>query len=174
LDRSKKEQVVAELQGKLKNVKLAVLAGYSGLNVEKVTDLRNELRKSDAEFRVIKNTLFKIASKDTDFRLFDDHLQGPLALIVNFGDGVESTKKLVAFARKNEELELKAGVLDGRFLTSEQLKALSELPSREVLLGQLLSVMVAAQTSLVSVLSGVPRKFVQTLEAYRVKKEEEN
>jgi large subunit ribosomal protein L10 len=155
-------------------VKLAVLAGYSGLNVEKVTDLRNELRKSDAEFRVIKNTLFKIASKDTDFRLFDDHLQGPLALIVNFGDGVESTKKLVAFARKNEELELKAGVLDGRFLTSEQLKALSELPSREVLLGQLLSVMVAAQTSLVSVLSGVPRKFVQTLEAYRVKKEEEN
>lgn len=174
MDRSKKEQVVAELQGKLKNVKLAVLAGYSGLNVEKVTDLRNELRKSDAEFRVIKNTLFKIASKDTDFRLFDDHLQGPLALIVNFGDGVESTKKLVAFARKNEELELKAGVLDGRFLTSEQLKALSELPSREVLLGQLLSVMVAAQTSLVSVLSGVPRKFVQTLEAYRVKKEEEN
>ena len=174
MDRSKKEQIVAELQGKLKDVKLAVLTGYSGLNVEKVTDLRNELRKSDAEFRVIKNTLFKIASKDTDFRLFDDHLQGPLALIMNFGDVVESTKKLVAFARKNEELELKAGVLDGRFLTSEQLKTLSELPGREVLLGQLLSVMVAAQTSLVSVLSGVPRKFVQTLEAYRVKKEEEN
>jgi len=174
LDRSKKEQIVAELQGKLKDVKLAILADYSGLNVEKITDLRNELRKSDAEFRVIKNTLFKIASKDTDFRLFDDYLKGPLALIMNFGDVVESTKTLVNFARKNEELELKAGVLDDRFLTNEQIKTLSELPSREVLLGKLLSMMVVVQTSLVSVLSGVPRKFVQTLEAYRVKKEEEN
>ncbi len=174
MDRSKKEQIVAELQGKLKDVKLAILADYSGLNVEKITDLRNELRKSDAEFRVIKNTLFKIASKDTDFRLFDDYLKGPLALIMNFGDVVESTKTLVNFARKNEELELKAGVLDDRFLTNEQIKTLSELPSREVLLGKLLSMMVVVQTSLVSVLSGVPRKFVQTLEAYRVKKEEEN
>jgi len=174
LNRSKKEQIVAELQEKLKDVKLAILADYSGLNVEKITDLRNELRKSDAEFRVIKNTLFRIASKDTDFRLFDDYLKGPLALIMNFGDVVESTKTLVNFARKNEELELKAGVFDNRFLTNEQIKTLSELPSREVLLGKLLSMMVAAQTSLVTVLSGVPRKFVQTLEAYRVKKEKEN
>jgi len=174
LNRSKKEQIVAELQEKLKDVKLAILADYSGLNVEKITDLRNELRKSDAEFRIIKNTLFRIASKDTDFRLFDDYLKGPLALIMNFGDVVESTKTLVNFARKNEELELKAGVFDNRFLTNEQIKTLSELPSREVLLGKLLSMMVAAQTSLVTVLSGVPRKFVQTLEAYRVKKEKEN
>ncbi|MCD6153791.1 MAG: 50S ribosomal protein L10 [Syntrophobacterales bacterium] len=174
MNRSKKEQIVAELQEKLKDVKLAILADYSGLNVEKITDLRNELRKSDAEFRVIKNTLFRIASKDTDFRLFDDYLKGPLALIMNFGDVVESTKTLVNFARKNEELELKAGVFDNRFLTNEQIKTLSELPSREVLLGKLLSMMVAAQTSLVTVLSGVPRKFVQTLEAYRVKKEKEN
>lgn len=174
MDRSRKEQVVAELQEKLKDVKLAILADYSGLNVKKITELRNELRKSDAEIRVIKNTLFKLASKDLEFSLFDNHLKGPLALVMNFGDVVEPTKVLVDFAKKNAELELKVGVMNGAFLTKEQIQTLSELPSREVLLGKLLSVMVGAQTSLVTVLSGVPRQFVQILEAYRVKKEKEN
>jgi len=153
LDRSRKEQVVAELQEKLKDVKLAILVDYSGLNVTKITELRHELRKSDAEIRVIKSTL---------------------ALIMNFGDVVEPTKALVDFAKKNAELDLKVGVMSGTLLTTEQIQALSELPSREVLLGKLLSVMVGAQTSLVTVLSGVPRQFVQLLEAYRVKKEKEN
>lgn len=174
MDRSRKEQVVAELQEKLKDVKLAILVDYSGLNVTKITELRHELRKSDAEIRVIKNTLFKLASKDLEFNLFDDHLKGPLALIMNFGDVVEPTKALVDFAKKNAELELRVGVMSGTLLTTEQIRALSELPSREVLLGKLLSVMVGAQTSLVTVLSGVPRQFVQLLEAYRVKKEKEN
>jgi len=171
LDRSKKEQIVAELQEKLKDVKLAILADYSGMNVAKITELRHELRKSDAEFRVIKNTLFKIASKDTDFSLLDEYLKGPVALVMDFGDVVKPTKVLVDFARKNEELELKIGIMDGKFLTGEQIKALSELPSREILLGKLLFMLVASQTLLVTVLSGVPRKFVQTLEAYRIKKE---
>ncbi len=174
MNRSKKEQIVAELQEKLKDVKLAILADYSGMNVAKITELRNELRKSDAEFRVIKNTLFKIASKDTDFSLFDEYLKGPVALVMDFGDVVKPTKVLVDFARKNEELELKVGVMDGNFLTGEQIRTLSELPSREVLLGKLLSTLIASQTSLVTVLSGVSRKFVQTLEAYRIKKEKEN
>ena len=171
MDRSKKEQVVAELQETLKDVKLAILADYSGLNVVKITELRNELRKSDAEFRVIKNTLFKIAVQDTEFGVFDDHLAGPLAVVMNFGDVVAPTKALIDFAKKNSQLEIKVGVMDGKTLTTEQIKALSELPSRETLLAQLLSIMVGTQTSLVNVLSGVPRQFVQVLEAYRAKKE---
>jgi large subunit ribosomal protein L10 len=171
LDRSTKEQVVAELQERLKDVKLAILAGYSGLNVAKVTELRNELRKTDAEFRVIKNTLFKIAAHDTEFSLFDDYLAGPLAVVMNFGDVVAPTKALVEFAKKNAQLEIKVGVLDGKTLTAEQIKALSELPSKEILQAQLLSVMIGAQTSLVTVLSGVQRQFVQLLAAYQAKKE---
>lgn len=171
MNRSKKEQVVAELQERLKDVKLAILADYSGLNVAKITELRNELRKSDAELRVIKNTLFKIAAQDTGFSVLDDHLAGPLAVVMNFGDVVAPTKALVDFAKKNAQLEIKVGVMDGKALTIDQIKALSELPSREVLLAKLLSVMVGVQTSLVNVLSGVPRQFVQVLEAYRAKKE---
>lgn len=170
MERSKKEQVVAELQEKLKDVKMAVLADYSGLNVAKITELRNELRKSNAELRVVKNTLFRLASKDTEYKLFDEHLKGPVALMMSFGDVVAPTKALVDFAKKNEKMELRVGVLEGKVLMSDQIKELSELPSREVLLGKLLSLLVASQTSLVNVLSGVPRQLVQVLEAYRIKK----
>lgn len=174
MDRSTKERVVAELHERLKSVKLAILADYSGMDVTEITDLRNQLRKSDSEMRVVKNNLLKIALKDTDFALLDDYIKDPRALIMNFGDVVEPTKALIEFAKKNEKLEIITGALDGRVLTREDINVLSELPSREVLLAKLLSVMVGAQTQFVTVLSGVPRSFVQVLESYRLKKEKEN
>ena len=173
MDRAAKENMVAELREKLKAAKIAILAGYTGMNVAKLTDLRNELRKADSEMRVIKNTLMRIASQGTDYDKLEEHLKGPLALIMNFGDVVEPAKVMAAFAKKNAELDIKVGVLQGKVLTREQLAALAALPSREILLGQLLSVMVGVQTGLVNVLAGVPRKLVQTLAAYRMKKEQE-
>lgn len=171
MDRKTKEQVAAELHKKLKAAKLTVLAGYSGMDVEKMTALRNSLRKTDTELRVIKNTLFRIASKDTSVNILDKHLKGPLVMALNCGDVVEPSKILVEFAKKNAELEIKLGVLDGKLLTKDQISALAELPSREVLIAKLLSVMVGAQTSLVSVLNAVPRGLVNVLDAYRKKKE---
>jgi len=165
--------MVAELHEKLKAAKIAILAGYTGMNVAKLTDLRNELRKADSEMRVIKNTLMRIASQGTDYDKLEEHLKGPLALVMNFGDVVEPAKVMAAFAKKNAELDIKVGVLQGKVLTREQLAALAALPGREILLGQLLSVMVGVQTGLVNVLAGVPRKLVQTLAAYRMKKEQE-
>ena len=174
MDRRTKEKVIAELHDKLGDVKLAVLTDYSGLNVEKITALRNALRKSDTELRVVKNTLLEIASKDTDVAVLKDYLKGPLAIALNSNDVVEPAKVLVDFAKKNAQLELVAGVLEGKVLSVAQINALAELPSREVLLAKLLSVMVGVQTSLVNVLSAVPRGLVQVLEAYRVKKETDN
>lgn len=174
MDRKTKEQVVEDLHEKLKDFKLAVLASYSGLDVERLTTLRNSLRKSSAEVKVVKNTLLRIASEGTDFSIAQQHLKGPLALILTKRDVVEPAKVLSEFAKKNAELEVKAGVLDGRLLTKEQLSALALLPSREVLLGKLLSVMVGVQGGLVNVLSAVPRGFVQVLDQVRQKKESEN
>lgn len=174
MDRKTKEQVVSDLHERLKDFKLAVLASYSGLDVERLTTLRSNLRKSEAEVTVVKNTLLRRASEGTDFSIAQGHLKGPLALVLTNKDVVEPAKILVEFAKKNAELEVKAGVLDGKPLTKEQLNALATLPSREVLLGKLLSVMVGVQGSLVNVLSAVPRGFVQVLEAYRQKKESEN
>jgi len=174
LDRRTKEQVAAELHEKLKDFKLAVLTGFSGMDVAKMTALRIALRKSNAELRVVKNTLLTIASRETDFIVLEEHFRGPLAVAITRGDVVETTKALVDFARKNANLEIKAAMMHGKPLSRDQLTTLAELPSREVLIGKLLSLMVGVQASLVNVLSAVPRNFVGVLDAYREKKASEN
>jgi large subunit ribosomal protein L10 len=174
LDRGTKEQVAAELHEKLKDFRIAVLAGYSGMDVAKMTALRVALRKSNVELRVVKNTLLSIASQGTELSALEGQFTGPLTVAIAHGDEVEATKALIDFAKKNEKLQIKAAVMRGKALTAEQLVILAELPSREVLLGKLLSVMVGAQTSLVNVLSGVPRNFVQVLNAYKEKKASAN
>ncbi len=171
MDRKEKEQVVAELHEKLKDFKLAVLTGYSGMDVARITALRVALRKSGSDMRVVKNTLLRIASQGTEFSAMNEFVKGPLALIINDKDVVEAVKVLVEFAKKNSELEIKAAMLEGKMLTREQLNAVALLPSREVLLAKLLSVLVGVPTGLVSVLSAVPRGMVQVLDAYRSKKE---
>lgn len=171
MDRKTKEQIVSELQKKLKEAKMGVLTSFSGMNVEKMEALRNELRKSNAEWKVVKNTLLRIASDGTDFSIMADHFKWPVAIALSYQDPVAPTKVLVEFAKKNPELEIKVGVLDQKLLTKNDLNVLAELPSREVLLGKLVSVMAAVPTSFVTVLSGVPRSFVQVLNAYCEKKE---
>jgi large subunit ribosomal protein L10 len=170
LDRRNKEQIVSELQGKLKEAKLGVLTSFSGMNVAKMEALRTALRKSNAELKVVKNTLLGIASKETDFSILADHFKWPVAVVLSHKDPVGPTKVLIDFAKKNPELEIKIGVLDGKLLTKSDISALAELPSRDVLLGRLVSVMAAVPTSFVTVLSGVPRSFVQVLNAYCDKK----
>ncbi|MBP7765237.1 MAG: 50S ribosomal protein L10 [Deltaproteobacteria bacterium] len=170
MDRRAKEQIVSELQEKLKKANLGVLTTFNAMNVEKMETLRNALRKSDAELKVVKNTLLGIASQGTDFSILADHFKWSVAVILSYKDPVAPSKALTEFAKKNPELEIKAGVLDGKLLTKADITALAELPSREVLLGKLVSVMAAVPTSLVTVLSGVPRSFVQVLNAYCEKK----
>ena len=170
MDRRTKEQIVSELQGKLKEAKLGVLTSFSGMNVAKMEALRTALRKSNAELKVVKNTLLGIASKETDFSILADHFKWPVAVVLSHKDPVGPTKVLIDFAKKNPELEIKIGVLDGKLLTRSDISALAELPSREVLLGKLVSVMAAVPTAFVTVLSGVPRNFVQVLNAYCDKK----
>lgn len=170
MDRRTKEQIVSELQGKLKEAKLGVLTSFSGMNVAKMEALRTALRKSNAELKVVKNTLLGIASKETDFSILADHFKWPVAVVLSHKDPVGPTKVLIDFVKKNPELEIKVGVLDGKLLTRSDISALAELPSREVLLGKLVSVMAAVPTAFVTVLSGVPRNFVQVLNAYCDKK----
>ena len=170
MDRRTKEQIVSELQEKLKQAKLGVLTSFNAMNVEKMEALRNALRKNDAELKVVKNTLLGIASRETGFSVLADHFKWPVAVVLSYKDPVAPTKALIEFAKKNPELEIKVGVLDGKLLTKADLTALAELPSREVLLGRLVSAMAAVPTSFVTVLSGVPRSFVQVLNAYCDKK----
>lgn len=170
LDRSSKEKMVADLAEQLVSVKAAFLADYRGLNVEKLNQLRVELRNAGAEYRVVKNTLLRLAAKGTTVECLDAELSGPTAMALASGDPVAPAKVLSEFAKNNEKFQLKAGALEGKRLSVEDIKALADLPSREVLLAKMLGSINAPVSNFVGVLAAVPRSLVQVLGAIQEKK----
>lgn len=172
MNREEKAAVVEELVATLDTAKIAIIADYKGLTVSTLQELRRELKSSNAEIRVTKNTLLRRAISGTPFEAIDEHLQGTTALAVSFDDPVAPAKILSNFAKDHEDLAVKGGVLDGKVLSVEDLQALAKLPSREALLGQTLSVMQAVPTSFVRVLGAVPQSLVYTLQAIKDQKEQ--
>ncbi len=170
MNRNNKEQVVAELAERLGTAKAAFLADYRGLNVDKVNKLRSDLRNAGVEYRVVKNTLLRLAAKGTGAECLKEHLQGPTAIAIAQDDPVAPAKVLTEFAKANDKFELKVGALDGKLLSIEEIKALSELPSREVLLAKVLGSLNAPATNFVGVLAAIPRSLVQVLAAIQDKK----
>ncbi len=170
LNKSSKEQVVAELAKKLASAKASFLADYRGLNVEQVNKLRGELRGVSVEYQVAKNTLVKLAAKGTGAECLNDYLTGPSAIAIVLGDPVAPAKVLTEFAKANAKFELKAGALDGKLLSIEDIKALAELPSREVLLAKMLGSLNAPASNFVGVLAAIPRSLVQVLAAIQDQK----
>jgi large subunit ribosomal protein L10 len=170
LNKTSKEQVVAELTQKLASAKAAFLADYRGLNVDQVNKLRGELRGLSVDYLVAKNTLLKLAAKGTGAECLNDHLAGPTAIAIVTGDPVAPAKVLAEFAKANAKFELKAGALDGKLLSIEDIKALAELPSREVLLAKVLGSINAPASNFVGVLAAIPRSLVQVLGAIQDRK----
>lgn len=171
MNKQSKEALVAEFAEKLKTAKAAFLADYRGLDVDQANDLRNKLREAGVEYKVIKNTLLRLAAKDTDSACLDEFLSGPTAIALVNEDPVAPAKALVEFAKNNEAFELKAGMLDGKLLADADIKALAELPSREELLAKMLGSMSAPASNFVGVLAAVPRTFVQALSAIKDQKD---
>ena len=165
MNREEKASFVEELQGKLSQANLAVVADYQGLKVSAFEELRRELKKSDSEVRVAKNTLLRKAVHGTDLELLTPHFSGATAITVSFADPVASAKAVTNFVKDHPEFEIRSAALDGKELSTDALVALSKLPSKEVLLSQLLSVMQAVPTGFVRVLNGVPQKMVYLLQA---------
>jgi len=167
----KKKAVVEELHEKFSRSKVVIITDYKGLDVAAVSSLRRKLRDVDVEYKVVKNTLLVRASEDTDAALIKDSFKGPSAVALSYDDPVAPAKVLSDFAKENEKLEIKIGVMEGRILDISAIKALSSLPSRDVLLAQVLSAMNGVPTSLVSVLSALPRQFLNVLQAIKDQKE---
>jgi large subunit ribosomal protein L10 len=171
LKKSEKKQLVEELHQKFTDSKIVILTDYKGLNVEKLNQLRRKLTESNIEYRVVKNTLLVRASEDTDVALVKDQFKGPTAIALSYDDPVAPAKVLSDFAKDNDKLEIKVGVMSGRVLDINAIKSLSALPSREVLLSQLLSVMNGVPTALVRALNNVPEKLLYALQAIKDQKE---
>ncbi|CAG7656738.1 50S ribosomal protein L10 [Paenibacillus allorhizosphaerae] len=134
---------VAEVSDKLKESSCAIVADYRGLNVAQVTELRKQLREAGIEFQVLKNSLVRRATENSELSDLGEYLSGPTAIAFSKDDVVAPAKILTDFAKKNDQLSVKAGVVEGKVVDFNQIKALAELPSREGLLSMLLSVLQA-------------------------------
>ena len=139
--RPEKVAVVNEVRERLESSTAAVLTEYRGLTVTELADLRAELRKSDADYAVVKNTLTRLAARDAGFDVPDELLTGPTAVTYCAGDPVAVAKVLRAFSRAHPELVIKGGILDGRLLDASETMQLADLASREELLGRLAGMM---------------------------------
>lgn len=138
-----KQQAVTEIADKLRESATTVVADYRGLNVTQVTELRKQLREAGVEFQVLKNSLVRRATAAAELTELDEVLTGPTAIAFSREDAVAPAKIINDFAKKNEALEIKGGVVEGRVVGVDQIKELAALPSREGLLSMLLSVLQA-------------------------------
>jgi large subunit ribosomal protein L10 len=138
LNRKEKALVVSDLGEKVKGFQAVVLTNYRGLNVEKMNHLRQRLREEKISYHVVKNTLMKLASKGTDLEKLGNYFEGPTAMAISYGDPVLLAKILSEFVKTQPSLEIKVGLIQGKVTSPEEVKALATMPSREVLLGQIL------------------------------------
>ena len=138
MNRKDKEQVVSDLGDKVKGLQSVVLTNYRGLNVEQMNHLRHRLREEKISYRVVKNTLMRLASKGTDLEKLRDYFEGPTAIAISYGDPILLAKILSEFLKTQTSFEIKVGLIQGRVVRPEELKALATMPSREVLLAQIL------------------------------------
>ena len=139
----KKKAIVAELKDKLTSAKGAVLVSYKGLTVAQDTELRSELRKAGVNYHVVKNTMTRIAAQESGLDDMVQYLEGTTAMAYSMDDAVAPAKVISEFIKKNNLadqgiLTVKAGIVEGKVVGADEVKAIASLPSREVLIGKLL------------------------------------
>ena len=171
---NQKRVVVEGISARMKAAKAMVFADYRGLTVEQDTELRTALRKADVEYKVVKNTLARIAADENGLGGLDSHRNGPTAMASSHTDPVAPAKILSEYAKKFDKLNLKVGVVEGKVIDQSGIKALAELPPREVLIAKVLGGFNAPLAGLVNVLNGNIRGLVVALNAVAEKKASAN
>lgn len=165
-----KQKVVEDIKQKFQGSTGVVLADYRGLTVSQVTNLRVQLREAGVEYRVLKNTMVSRAADEIGLEGLEPFLKGPTALAFS-ADPVAGAKVLSEFIKKNKNIVIKAGVVEGKVIGPEKVKDLASLPSREVLLSQVLAGFQGPLQGMVNVLQGPIRKMGYALEEVRKLKE---
>lgn len=156
-----KEEEVKQLAERIKGSNLVILADYRGINVSDVTALRKNLRALDTEYDVIKNNITRRALKECGMDVADDALVGPTAVILAKNEYLATLKAVHKYSKENDFYKMKAGILEGKVISVDELKVLAELPSREELIAKLAGCLLANVS-----------KLAATLDAVRVKKEQ--
>ncbi len=171
MNRTEKQQVVAELSSAFAANAGVLIVSFSGLNVENVTELRRKIRQSGSSYRVIKNTLAIRAAENTPVSKLVERFDGPTAIAYTSGDPIALAKILTDFVKTHPEIKFKGGVLEQSVLTAEQCQALAEMPSREVLLGKVLFLLNAPLTRLAGALNSPLTRLAIALKQLEEKKQ---
>ncbi len=150
-----KKAQVAETAEVLKNAQTGILVDYRGLTVAEDTELRNELRKAQVQYFVIKNTLLKLATKEAGLDGLDEVLHGPTAIAVSAEDPVAPAKVIADFAKKNEKLEIKSGFMDGAVMSMDEIKKLAATPNMDTLIAKIMGSLNAPVSNLVRLLQTI-------------------
>ena len=163
LTKAQKSKVVEELTERFKKQKIAIFSDIRGVSVAKSQTLRKGLKKEDAEFKVTKKTLFDKALGIAGFDFSTKKLEGEIGVAFGYGDQSAPAKLLAKFSKDNETFKILGGILEGKIFTKEDIIAFSKLPSKDVLLGQLVRVLSSPLRGLATVLGGNMRNLVVVL-----------
>ncbi|MHB1606703.1 MAG: 50S ribosomal protein L10 [Leptospirales bacterium] len=170
--KQKKSSLIAEFHERAKKNQLMVIAEYKGLSVAKLTALRRDLRSKGGQFSIYKNTLSRIASRESDAHLLDKDFKGAVGvLFVQDKNPINALKALVDYAKSNPTLSIKAGIFEGQRLEPEALGALSRVPDRATLYAQLLGLLTSPLAKTTQGLNQILQKLVYGLSEYSKKKE---
>lgn len=171
--KEQKELNIALLKEEFKNTDNALVVSFEGLSVEKDWELRNSLRASQLNYRVVKNTIGKIAVEGTPLEPLKDHFKGMTAIAYSANDPVSLAKVLSKFAKENSQLSFKAGLVEGRVINVKDIDALASMPSKEELISKLMFLLNAQAQRMAVVLNGVARNLAVVVDQVAKKKAEQ-
>ena len=165
-----KDDKIKLIKEKVDKAQVAIVTEYKGLSVEEITKLRRALQKDGGDYMVTKNTLAKIAVKDTAYEVLSDALKGPIAIAFGFADQVAPAKVLSKFIKETKKGEILGAALDGQWLSADEAKALANVPSREELYAKMLGCVNSPATGIVGGINGVMSALVRAIAAVRDQK----
>ncbi len=153
-----KKEIVAQLTERLEKAQAGVIADFRGLTVAQDTELRTKLREAGVEYTIVKNTLTRFAANAVGLGDLDPVLHGPTALATSADDVVAPAKVLVEFAKANEQLEIKAGFVDGKVISVDEVKVYASIPNKETLIAKMLGSLQAPISSLARTLDAIAKQ----------------
>ena len=165
-----KENKISLMKEKIDKAQVAIVTEYKGYTVEEITKLRRALQKEDGDYMVTKNTLAKLAVKDTPYEVLADSLKGPIAIAFGYGDQVAPAKALSNFIKDTKKGEILAAAMDGRFMSAAEAKALANLPSKAEIYAKMLGCINSPASGIVGGINGVMSALVRAVAAVRDQK----
>jgi large subunit ribosomal protein L10 len=165
LTRLQKEARVEELKKQLTSKSSVLVGDFTGMDVATATEMRRKMREASVEYRVVKNSLAKLAMEEAGFGALTEHMTGPNGFVMTDGDAAVAAKIMVEFEKTKKTPQIRVGIIDAAIVTAADVRRIAELPSREVLLAQIAAGFQAPVAGLARLLNELTRTLVATLDA---------